>query len=102
MNQKSKWVVVAAFILFAYFLAQAARPAKSHEWYAPACCSERDCRPALAGEVKATTEGYLHIKSNTLLKWGDSRLRPSQDAETHICVTSNSAVVFCIYYATGG
>ena len=87
MNQKSKWVVVAAFILFAYFLAQAAHKAKGqesiafehwtaqdiaqiHRYYYPIsptnnsehwhdwdCCGSQRCFPARANTVKWTPDG---------------------------------------------
>ena len=35
-------VIVGLALLIVFFLA---RPAKSHSWYDPDCCSDRDCEP---------------------------------------------------------
>ena len=80
--------------------------ARAHgEWYEYDCCSNRDCRPAQANELRFTPEGVLFVPTNRLFKWGDRYLRPSQDAESHVCLFTygseqNSAR--CVYYAIGG
>ena len=77
-------------------------------WYDHDCCNTLDCRPAVEGEVKFRDGGVEYVPAKQFMPWGDKKLRPSQDANTHICpyqmYTGNGKVLRtrCIYYAIGG
>ncbi len=59
--------------------------ADAHEWYDPACCDERDCRPIDAEHVTITPQGY-RVEVGTLKAVVPfNEVRPSQDAGYHVC-----------------
>lgn len=64
--------------------------------YPPGCCNGADCRP----EALITTDkGYLIPSVMETIPYGDSRIRESGDAETHVCRTGHS--IYCIYISIG-
>ena len=98
--------VAIALLVFAQCTAEA------HEWYDADCCSEMDCRPALASEFKFYDDGIEYLPTGQRFEWGRDKLRPSQDADSHVCLVGRYDPVTkvympkswakCIYYAIGG
>lgn len=72
-----KLVVLSLFVF--------ATPALAHSWYSEACCEEEDCRPARAGEVQFTPEGWYVVPTKELIPFGDYKEKISEDGEFHIC-----------------
>lgn len=97
-------LILSALSLMCLLVVFHVKPVRSHEWYDPECCSKKDCREVRAGEVRFVEEGVQHIPSGKVFKWGDWRLKPSQDANTHVCLRGglNGAEAICVYYAISG
>jgi hypothetical protein len=54
--------------------------------YPVTCCSLRDCRPTLEGEVKESREGYTLVSTGELVPHGDKRIKPfAADGLIHVC-----------------
>ena len=72
-------------------IAFAVSPVWGHEapegfWaYERWCCDNRDCRPE-HGNVTAIDTGWLVEATGEVIKYGDSRIRMSQDGDFHRCV----------------
>jgi hypothetical protein len=50
------------------------------------CCSNRDCRPTIEGEVKETREGYTLVSTGEFVPHGDKRIKPfPADGKIHVC-----------------
>lgn len=62
-----------------------ASPAVAHEFYEKDCCDDKDCRPAVEGDVRETTEGYVIDSMKITVPYGDKRLRYSPDGKFHVC-----------------
>jgi len=86
----------------------AAPPARAHDWYDPACCNGQDCQPVAFGRVTATPEGWRivvgpgdHIlakrKIDTVVPFGDRRVRQSLDQDFHVCLSPLANTLFCLY-----
>jgi hypothetical protein len=68
-------------------------------WYDEDCCNLDDCRKAPTKAIEQVAEGYL-VYGEHVIKHGDERIRPSRDADFHICeMTSEWGHKFirCIY-----
>jgi hypothetical protein len=89
--------VIIAMTAFSIF---AAIEAKAHSWYETACCSDHDCEPADAA-VK-DVPGGLEVEGFGFFPSDDPRVRWSQDAEAHLCVSQGSRNILCIYRRPGG
>lgn len=67
-----------------------AGPVAAHDapmgWSYPAsCCSNQDCRPARAAEVRETRDGYLIVSTGELVPLTDRRVKDSPDGDFHLC-----------------
>lgn len=71
----------------------------AHGWYDPECCSARDCRPAIQGEIVVKDGGYQIGEDR--LAFNDRRVRPSQDAQSHVCRSMHNKALLCIYVPIG-
>lgn len=91
-----------------------------HDWYDPGCCSGRDCRPAIVGEVTKTMEGWSVVNrlptapaiagtpspfskapvcERVLIPFGDARIHYSKDVAMHVCFAYNGCQPLCLYIA---
>lgn len=77
---------------FAYLCAFAAptQSAEGHEFYSYECCSDNDCGPLPEGAVTERRDGYhvapyRHIAGETLVPYGDPRIKESPDGRFHGC-----------------
>jgi hypothetical protein len=70
-------------------------PAKSHEWYDPWCCNEKDCAPVTKWNYdKATRVWTLTTKHGTVsFRMTDNRPihKVSQDGAIHMCIGNEGA-----------
>lgn len=68
--------------------------------YSYACCSDKDCRPVAAGEIRETPEGYLLIKTGEVVGYQDKRVKESPDGTFHVCQVAGdfeAGRILCIY-----
>ena len=107
MNEKKKtfWVFVAVSSLMVWLFVFLISHARAHSWYEPDCCSVDDCRPAKAGEVKETPQGYL-VQGKYLIPYESPKVRQGKDSDLHICIApvhpdvafqKGEVSVVCIY-----
>ena len=61
-------------------------PASAHSWYPPECCSGQDCHPVPCETLRGEMNGGLtYLPANTSFR--ANMVRPSQDAQCHICTS---------------
>lgn len=77
-------------VLAVVFVLTLAAPASAHQartgWVYPfVCCSGQDCRHAEPGEVTAVPGGWRIANTGEVIPQGDARIRPSRDADIHLC-----------------
>lgn len=68
--------------------------------YSFACCSNQDCRPVAADEVRETPEGYLLVKTGEVVGYQDARVKESPDGTWHVCQVAgdfDAGRILCIY-----
>lgn len=68
--------------------------------YSYACCSDKDCKPVAAGEVRETAEGYLLVKTGEVVGYQDKRIKDSPDGTFHVCQVAgdfDAGRILCIY-----
>lgn len=56
--------------------------ALAHSWYPWECCSNRDCFPVEARDVREVSGGWL-LADGAFVAYGDAR--PSPDGRFHVC-----------------
>lgn len=56
--------------------------ALAHSWYPHECCSDRDCYPVPAPQVRSVQGGWV-LADGTFIAWREAR--PSPDGQYHIC-----------------
>lgn len=84
-------------LIVAAAVAACAASAWAHDWYAPECCSGRDCAPVPAHEVRLVATGYV-VKTATspageaLVPFAAAR--PSADERFHKCERAGVLVCF--------
>lgn len=90
---------MAAVIPALIAVAASAHEAPSGWTYDRACCSDQDCRPALASEVTTTAEGYRVQVGDfeTVLPWGHRKVRESGDLQFHVCLGPEFVGLYCLY-----
>ena len=75
-------------------------------WYDAMCCSNRDCRPIMAGEVELHADGWYVVPADRTVPFGDWKIKPSKDVRIHICMTNHGANgspnVVCLYIPDPG
>jgi hypothetical protein len=74
-------------------------PLMGHSWYDATCCTEKDCRPVVKGEVTLTKDGWL-VKPvdrawSQVIPFTSYKVKPSMDVNMHICVGLSQ--IFCLY-----
>jgi hypothetical protein len=76
--------------------------ARSHDWYPPACCSDKDCE-----EVPAPTEGgggFIFPDGRSVLY---RAVQPSPDGAWHLCerqwpAEKSQREILCVFGPVGG
>ena len=75
--------------------------AKSHEWYPPECCSDKDCRELREWEVTEVPGGYQVVSDNSsaifTIPYKDAKLSP--DGRFHKC--EGRSIILCFYAPKG-
>lgn len=85
-------------LFFGWLLQWSTMPANAHSWYDGDCCSDRDCRPIPATEVREMAwDRVLDLISGQELR--GAQVRQSQDGEWHICNVAGNrkARPLCVY-----
>lgn len=72
---------VAAILTLAFL-----SPALAHSWYPYECCSEKDCFPVEARDVREVRGGW-ELSDSTFIPYHEAR--PSPDGKFHVCRHSN-------------
>lgn len=100
------WIVTAC--LAAAAAAAGGDTAEAHDFYDYVCCHDRDCRPIAFDDVRVTPQGYVLVRTGTVIPFGDSRIRmtPAEDIEQryHLCTTTGkmTGMILCLYVPQGG
>lgn len=108
------WVIFIA--AFAFVLGMMVVIAKAHEastvagqplgWeYPTSCCSLKDCRPAAAGEVRETSEGYRLTTTGEIVGYLDKRVKDSPSGDFHVCQQAgnfDSGRILCLFRPSRG
>lgn len=80
--------------------------AMAHSFYEPSCCSNRDCAPIPAGDVKATPDGWQIVLTGEVIKYGSYRVKDSPDGAFHRCAMSANFTAqghtLCLYVPPHG
>lgn len=71
-------LVIVAFLM----LVLSCTKALSHSWYPWECCSEKDCAPIPAKDVKVIKGGW-QLADGTIIEHGEARSSP--DGQFHAC-----------------
>lgn len=86
--------------------------ASSHDWYEPACCSDKDCAQITFEAVTHNADGSYTLNlapgehpmvpeggsfNVPMKEYGMQRHRPSQDGYFHACILPSSRTVACLY-----
>lgn len=85
-------LLAALFVIFADYVA-------AHSWYDPFCCSDKDCGPALGADQSPTGLKIEVSPGRWLSVPAGMRLRPSYDADWHVCVLLGQ--IRCVYTPAG-
>jgi hypothetical protein len=72
--------------------------ALAHEWYPPSCCSDRDCAPYPATNVRETPNGFL-LHDGVLVPYAKTQASP--DGQFHRCSRPDGSVI-CFFAVIGG
>lgn len=65
-----------------------ATSAIGHSFYGIECCSQKDCKPIPAGEVKATAEGWEVATTGEIIPYNSYKIKKSPDGNFHRCAMS--------------
>jgi len=92
------WCVVAVLALLVVIAL--AKPARSHSWYDPDCCSDRDCEPAseiafVASDPKAVPVMVVTTSFGTKPVTPQTKIRESRDSRLHACIYQEKLI--CLY-----
>ena len=68
----------------------------AHEFYDPACCSDKDCRPVTCNEIVAQPDGTVKYKDFTFNK---RMFKTAPDGMCHVCIWGNTPM--CVYFPAG-
>ena len=72
---------ISTIIVFVFIFALTAPNVFAHSWYPHKCCSDRDCYPVKAKDVRRMSNGWM-IEGRF---YDHSELRPSPDDDFHVC-----------------
>lgn len=94
-------VIVGLALLIVFFLA---RPAKSHSWYDPDCCSDRDCEPVstisfVASDPNSVPVMVVTTSFGTKPVTPQTKIRESKDSRMHACIYQGA--LLCLYMPPG-
>lgn len=93
-------LIILLLLICGIFFYCLVRAANAHSWYDPYCCSERDCKQLQPNEVTENSDQYLVIiggKTVYEIPKDSKVIRPSQDANFHICLSHVDMSVRCFY-----
>ena len=82
-----------------------ASAAQAHSFYDKRCCDNQDCSPALkvehdgTGEWITTKHGRAWAPYSATPAFGQDRILPSPDGQTHACILNGKLI--CVYRAPG-
>lgn len=65
-----------------FALLVSASGAFAHSWYPFECCSEKDCFPVPARDVREVRGGW-ELSDGTVIRYDEAR--PSPDGQFHVC-----------------
>lgn len=95
---------MAMMLAWALFvgLIYAISPARSHEFYDPICCSDKDCGPVKATDFRPVPGGWMWVPTGEIIPYNDSRVRESPDGQFHRCAhkgpnDNDTKYSYCIY-----
>ena len=76
----------------------------AHDWYETACCNDRDCAPAEAGDVTVKPEGYAIGSLGITVPFDSDKIREMRapDGQFHICATPTTKRFLCLYVPDAG
>ena len=94
--------VAVAFALV--LVALPAPSARSHSWYDPDCCSDRDCEPVstvtfVASDPSAVPVMVVTTSFGTKPLTDRTKIRQSKDSRMHACIYQGE--LLCIYMPPG-
>lgn len=77
--------------------------ASAHSWYDHDCCSDNDCKPISAADVKTLPNGYEVTFAGRVFQvpYDDPRIRSSRDMDYHACEYPREELR-CLYVPPGG
>src|SRR5262245_42115825 len=89
-------VVVLALVI----VVSLAIPARSHSWYDPECCSDRDCEPVstvsfVASDPKSVPVMVVTTSFGTKPVTPMTKIRQSKDSQMHACIYQGQLI--CLY-----
>lgn len=73
---------------------------RAHSWYDAYCCNAKDCKELLPTEVTEDSDRYIVIINGGIafeIPKDSPIIRPSQDANYHLCILPNSPTPRCFY-----
>jgi len=75
-------------------------PVFAHDWYEPACCSNKDCAPISDDEVTEMNGGFFLKTRNEFVAFKDTR--QGKDDQFHLCVNQYNGTRICFYRKYSG
>lgn len=93
---KDTWPGIVVIILSFALLVFSVNRGWTHSWYDDSCCSTVDCAPVEDGLVEEKAGG-VHVKGFGVMSYQDSRLRWSRDEKDHLCISTLSKELLCVY-----
>ena len=77
--------------------------AMAHSWYDHDCCSDNDCKPIEAEDVKTLPDGYEVTFAGRVFQvpYDDPRIKRSKDLGYHACEYPKEELR-CLYVPDGG
>ena len=92
------WCIIAALAVL--IVVALSRPARSHSWYDPDCCSDRDCEPVtaisfVASDSTSPPTMLVTTSFGTKPVTAETRIRESKDGRMHACIYWEKLI--CLY-----
>lgn len=92
------WCIIAALAFLA--VVALAKPARSHSWYDPDCCSDRDCEAVsnvsfVASDPKSPPSMVVTTSFGTKPVTPQTKIRESKDNKLHACIYQERLI--CLY-----
>jgi hypothetical protein len=91
---------VVVVVLAVVIVAGVARPARSHSWYDPDCCSDNDCEPVsevsfVASDPQSVPVMVVTTSFGTKPVTPMTKIRQSKDGKMHACIYQGA--LLCLY-----